>query len=309
MRTRTLTAAQHQRALERARATHDARYRVDNPEPTPESFSDELTLLERAAGHLWIIWTVLALAGGFISLPHTLRTVLSTVDLPGWQARAYSIGWQARAYSIAVFIGVELALIGVALASELKRSEELDELPIKQWSAAGALNGLFARLGFRPVFDTSHLPERRPASGGGLVVLLFAASLTFNLADTLADVTLLQPYAAEIHLAARVMAGVLGPGLLLIAGHRFAVEVVKAASGRRSQESQYRAALEQWRQGLQQSWLEHSDIYIQNALAHEWSRRNPGAPEGANPYVEEELPAGFFAAGLGGNGSRGRAGR
>ena len=295
-----LTATQYDRALQTARRKHDAQYEIDNPRPSRDAYSDELTLLERAAGHLWIIWTVLALAGGFISLPHTLRTVLSTVDLPGWQARAYSI---------AVFIGVELALIGVALASELKRSEELDELPIKQWSAAGALNGLFARLGFRPVFDTSHLPERRPASGGGLVVLLFAASLTFNLADTLADVTLLQPYAAEIHLAARVMAGVLGPGLLLIAGHRFAVEVVKAASGRRSQESQYRAALEQWRQGLQQSWLEHSDIYIQNALAHEWSRRNPGAPEGANPYVEEELPAGFFAAGLGGNGSRGRAGR
>ena len=301
MQHRTLTAAQYQRALERARAKHDARYRVDNPEPTPESFAGELTTLERLVQHLWIVWAVLGLAGAFISLPHTLRTVLSTVDLQPALALAYSL---------AVFIGVELALISVALASELKRSEEQEEQPPRAASLAGGINWLAMRVGVAAPFDTSHLPERRPAGGGGLVVLLFAASLSFNLADTLQDVALLQPYAAEIHLASRIMAGVLGPGLLLISGHRFAVEVVRAASGRMSQESQYRAALEQWRQGLQQSWLEHSDLYIQQALAYEWSRRNPDAPRGANPYVEdeEELLASFFAAGLNGNGSRGRAG-
>lgn len=283
MKLKSLTASQHERALQTARRKHDAQYEIDNPRPSRDAYSDELTLLERAAGHLWIIWTVLALAGGFISLPHTLRTVLSTVDLPGWQA------W---AYSIAVFIGVELALIGVALASELKRSEELDELPVKQWSAAGALNGLFARLGFRPVFDTSHLPERRPASGGGLVVLLFAAALTFNLADTLSDVSLLAPYTAEIHLAARIMAGVLGPGLLLIAGHRFAVEVVRAASGRKGREAQYRAALQAWQDGLQASWQAHGEEWVNRALAAAWRARNPGVPDELNPYLPEEAPAG-----------------
>src|SRR5690606_25970632 len=151
-------------------------------------------------------------AGAFISLPHTLQTVLSTVGL----APAVAL-----AYSLAAFIGVELALIAVALASELKTSEEVKEAP-KQRSLAGALNCVVMSIGFKPLIDTSHLPERRTSSGGMLVVLLFATSLSFNLADTLKDVTLLAPYSAEIHMAARLMAGALGPGLLLIAGHRFA---------------------------------------------------------------------------------------
>lgn len=299
MQHRTLTAAQHQRALERARAKHDARYRVDNPEPTPEGFAGELTLHERLVKRLWVAWAVLGLAGAGISLPHSLRVVLQTVDLPRGLALAYGL---------AVFVGLELALISVALATELKRHERGEQTGRRAASLAGAVNALAGLVGFRPPFDTSHLPERRAASSRLLVALLFLTSLSFNQADTLADVPLLQPYADEILLASRIMAGLLGPGLLLIAGHEFAVETVRAASGRRSQEGQYRAALEQWRQGLQQSWLEHSDLYIQQALAYEWSRRNPGAPRGANPYAEDEELAGFFAAGSNGNGSRGRAG-
>ncbi len=306
MRTRTLTAAQYDRALQAARRKHDAQYEVDNPRPSQEAYSDELTLLERAAGHLWVIWTVLALAGALISLPHTLRTVLSTVDLPGWQA------W---AYSIAVFIGVELALIGVALASELKRSEEQEEQPPRAASLAGGINWLAMRVGVAAPFDTSHLPERRPAGGGLLVSLLFAASLTFNLADTLADVTLLQPYAAEIHLASRIMAGVLGPGLLLIAGHRFAVEVVKAAAGRKDREAQYRAALQAWQDGLQASWQAHGEAWVNRALAAAWRARNPGVPDEHNPYLDDlgDADPGPFAgqpvkASTTGNGHKRRVG-
>lgn len=298
---KTLTAAQHQRALQLARDKHDARYRVDYPEPGPEQFSGELTPLERMVKHLWIVWAVLGLAGAGISLPHSLRVVLQTVNLrPGL----------ALVYSLALFVGLELALISVALATELKRNDLQEEHSPKVASLAGMANALAGRAGFRAPFDTSHLPERRPATGGLLVGLLFVASLSFNLADTLADVALLQPYTAEIHLASRIMAGLLGPGLLLIAGHRFAVETVRAASGRRSQESQYRAALEQWQQGLQQSWQEFSDLYIQQALAYAWGQRNPGAPEADNPHrldEEEELER-FFSAASNGNGSRERAG-
>src|SRR5690606_26015853 len=136
-------------------------------------------------------------------------------------------------------------------ASELKRSEDSAQLPPRQRSLAGVLNGLAMGVGFKPLIDTSHLPERRPSSGAPLVILLFAASLSFNLADTLTDVSLLAPYEAEIHLTARLMAGGLGPGLLLIAGHRFAHEVVRAASGRRSREYAYQQAMAAWQAGLQ----------------------------------------------------------
>src|SRR5690606_30447057 len=95
-----LTPTQQQRALQAARSQHDAKYEVDHPKPAPDAFSSELTLQEKLVQHLWLVWTVLALAGAFISLPHTLRTVLETVNLKPALALAYSL---------AVFAGVELA--------------------------------------------------------------------------------------------------------------------------------------------------------------------------------------------------------
>lgn len=278
MAVRALTTRQHERALEQARAKHDARYAVDHPKPQPETFSGDLTPLERAVQYLWAVWLVLGVAGALISLPHTLQTVIQTVEL----APVLRVG-----YSLAVFVGVELALIGVALASELKRRDEEREQP-KVWSVAGAVNGLAVRIGFKPPISTAHLPIRQEATGIGLIVGLFGAALTFNMADTLSDVSLLAPYAEQIHLAARLMAGALGPGLLLIAGHRFAHEVVKAASGRKSAERTYQDALDAWRDGLQDSWQDGSEQWITGALANAWRKRNPSAPDTLNPYHDAE---------------------
>jgi len=284
VKARPLTAAQHERALQEARRKHDAKYEVDHPRPLPDHFAGDLTLLEKLVQRLWVVWTVLALAGAFISLPHTLRTVLATVDLKPALALAYSL---------AVFLGVELALIAVALASELKKSETEAPTPPRQHSLAGVLNSLAMGVGFKPLIDTSHLPERRPSSGGLLVILLFAASLSFNLADTLKDVTLLAPFEAEIHLAARLMAGALGPGLLLIAGHRFAYEVVRAASGRRTREYAYQQALQTWQAGLQASWEQNGEQWQQAALAAAWRARNSHVPDELNPYLAEAGPPPF----------------
>jgi hypothetical protein len=280
MSIKTLTSKQYERGLQRARYKHDSKYRVDNPKPQPEQYGGELTLLERLVGGLWIVWAILGLAGAFISLPHTLRTLLPTVDLSPALALAYSL---------VVFLGVELALIGVALASELKRSEEERERP-KQASLAGAINTAALRMGLKPPVDTTHLPERRPATGGLLVGLLFLAALSFNLADTLRDVGLLARYVEEIHTTARIMAGTLGPGLLLIAGHRFAQETVRAASGRKSREGQYQQSLLVWEAGLQESWQEEGPQWIGASLASAWRARNPGAPDALNPYLEPEEP-------------------
>lgn len=278
VKTKVLTASQHQRALQAARSKHDAKYEVDHPKPSAESFSGELTPLEKLVQHLWVVWTVLALAGAFISLPHTLGTVLSTVDLKPALALAYSL---------AVFAGVELALIGVALASELKKSEEGRQVVAKQPSLAGGLNRLAAGIGLKPLINTDHLPERRSDTGGLLVGLLFLASLSFNLADTLKNVGLLAGSAAEIQLAARIMAGALGPGLLLIAGHRFAHEVVRAASGRRTREHAYQQALRAWQDGLQKSWQQTGEQWQLVALASAWQKRNPSLPDDHNLYLEQ----------------------
>jgi len=292
---RQLTTAQYRTALQQARERHDLKYEVDHPKPEPGRLSEK-TGIERALGRLWIVWAILGIAGAFISLPHTLSTVLGTVDL------SFPV---AVAYSIAVFLGVELALISVSLVSALKAEESRRE-PGKQASLAGLINGIAGRIGLRPIYDLSHLPERRTPTGAVLVLLLFVASLTFNMADSLRDVPLLEAYGQEIHLLSRLMAGALGPGLLLIAGHRFAHEVVRSMTARQRLERTYGRALDAWQADRDRSWQESGDQWAEavivgrlgqgdwwEELKTETEEQAPAVPFGTNGNGKALHPQGY----------------
>lgn len=261
--------AQYRGTLKHARNLHDSRFEIDHPKPKASQQAQE-TRLEQSVGYLWIAWFVLALAGAVISLPHTLGTVLSTLGIDGLSVE--NVG--SLIYAGAVFVGVELALISVALVVELSHSEKGHQSAMgKQASLAGLINRLAQRIGMRPPFDLSHLPDRTPGSGLGLVALLFLAALTFNLADALfADLptqasgvmATLAAYHDEVILLSRMMAGILGPGLLLIAGHRFAQEVVRAAGKRQRREHVHGQASAQWESERDASWLETGDAWIKH---------------------------------------------
>jgi len=272
---------QYRGLLRQARALHDTRYEIDHPKPRAAQQQSEETGLEKAVGKLWIAWFILALAGAVISLPHTLGTVLSTLGIQALSLQ--DIG--GLVYAGAVFVGVELALISVALVSELKRAETGHELG-KQASLAGLINGLVQRIGLRAPFDLSHLPDKHASGGLGLVGLLFVAALTFNLVDALFSeipaqstgvMALLLSYQDEVLLASRAMAGILGPALLLIAGHRFAQEVVRAGTRRQRADLAQQRALEEWEAQRDQSWQETGEEWIEQL------RESPGKPEAAQP--------------------------
>lgn len=258
---RQLSTAQYRSALQQARERHDLRYEIDYPKPQPKQAS-EFTGIEKAIGYLWVVWAILGLAGALISLPHTLNSVLGTVDL----SPLLAIG-----YSIAVFVGVELALIAVALVSALKQQEQQRDAQ-KQASLAGLLNSLVSRIGLRPVFNLEHLPKKQAPTGAILVSLLFVAALTFNQVDALRDQTLLQDYGEEILLVSRLMVGALGPGLLLIAGHRFAHEVVRSATRRQRLERAYEQQLQTWQDGLNTSWQDTGDQWVEAVVAGKLGR-------------------------------------
>lgn len=262
---------QYRGLLKQARALHDARYEVDRPKPRAAQQQSEETGLEKAVGYLWIAWFVLAFAGAIISLPHTLGTVLSTLGIGALSIQDAG----SLIYAGAVFVGVELALISVALVSELSRSEKDLERVGKQASLAGLVNGLIQRIGLRPPFDLSHLPDKQPSTGLGLVALLFAASLTFNLVDALfaelppqaaGVMATLASYQDEVLLASRAMAGILGPALLLIAGHRFAQEVVRAGTKRQRADLAQQKALEEWEAQRDQSWQDSGEEWINQLM-------------------------------------------
>lgn len=132
-----------------------------------------------------------------------------------------------------VFVGLELALIAIALISALETTHN-DNAP--QWSVAGLVNSLARRVGFPDVFNLDHLPRKR-GGGVGLLLFLFVVALVFNLADTLRDVDMLSSYSPIIHLVAKISAGLLGPVLELVAGHNFAADVVRASQRRHTLEN------------------------------------------------------------------------
>ena len=274
---KSLTEAQHRKALERARALHDDRFVIDHPQPDLEALFQEETGIEKSVSYLWIIWLIIGLAGAAMSLPHTVSTVVSTVNISG----ALALG-----YGIAAFIGVELGLIGIALVSALKELEHGEiYAKKKQSSLAGLINAIALRIGFKAPFKLDYLPDSKPATGAYLVSLLFLAALIFNLADALKDVPMLQAYSGEIFFLSKLTAGLLAPGLLLISGHRFAHEIVRSGTKRQRLVAQHKRLLELWEEDRQDSWQASGDHYIQQALAQEWQRRNSEADQAANPYL------------------------
>lgn len=277
---KNLTEAQHRKALERARSLHDDRFIIDNPKPQLEELNQEEAGIEKSVSYLWVIWLIIGLAGAVMSLPHTVGTVTSTVNISGVLALGYGI---------AAFIGVELGLIGIALVSALKGIEHGEiETHKKQASLAGFINMLAMRIGFKPPFKLDHLPEAKQASGNYLVLLLFLAALIFNLADALKDVPMLQPYADQIFFLSKLTAGLLAPGLLLISGHRFAHEIVRSGTKRQRLEAKHKQSLELWEVKMQDSWSDIGELYINQALAQEWQKRNKRAERSDNPYLKSE---------------------
>jgi hypothetical protein len=246
-----MNRTQYKRALRDARARHDARFAIDHPKPTASTIENTSTAMERATGYLWVIWLVLAVAGAIISAPHTMATLRAV--LPDASEAGLAI------YSIAGFVGIEAGLIGLALVSALKTRSAKKR---KTRSLKGLMNALYIRFGSEPPYDLSHLPDRAPSTGGWLVAGLFCAALVFNQVDVLRDV--LGEHRDAMLLISRAVTGVLGPGLLLISGHRFAQEVVKSAA--RAQRDRLAKAEAAWQRALQASWNEHGEQWLDGAL-------------------------------------------
>lgn len=169
------------------------------------------SFLEFLSDQLWIAWLVLGFVGAVISAPHTLNTVLPTVDLPT------ALQW---AYSLAVFLGVEGALILLAIASQLRKRDIVQ----RQFSLAGVVNRVLSFIGTSYRIDTTHIEER---SGGGLLIFLFVAAVSFNLLDVWKVTAFGQLNSDVIELTVKTVIGFLGPVITLMAGERFAYEVVR----------------------------------------------------------------------------------
>lgn len=242
----------YQSYLKDALVLHDADFASSYPQPTIENEPPK-TPLENAINYLWLIWLLLGVAGGLMSLPHTLQTAGKTVHLSGFMQTAYAL---------VLFFGLEIALIAVKLVTTIKKHER-GYTPEKTFSLLGLLNSLIMFVGFRPVFDVSHLSDKKPGDGAGLIFFLFLSSLTFNLIDTLSGVSLLAAYSGELVLVARVCAGLLAPILLLVAGGRFADEVVRFASRSNSALAQYARHLQQWEGMRRSSWELNKDEWLQ----------------------------------------------
>lgn len=272
---KNLTAKRYESVLELARARHDARFEIDNPPPAlAQDHRDERTALEQATGYLWIVWLALALCGAVIAVPHTLAAVLPTVE---------ATGPMAVVYAAFVFAGVELALLSVALVTKLNHQDQGAQ---KVRTAKGAVNWLYIRAGNEPPHDLSHLPDRKPGSGALLVALLFAASLIFNQADALADLPQLAGHRETLTLISRLVVGALGPGLLLIAGHRFAASVIEAAASRTAAQSQHAAALAAWETAKAESWRRAGDALVNATLIEQGYRDDAqGGEEAAGPFA------------------------
>ena len=244
----TVKRSEHKKILKDARAFHDARFEIDHPRPTAETVEHTPTALDRVTGSLWVVWLVLAIAGAAISAPHTLATLRAV--LPG------ATGAGLLVFSIFGFLGVELGLIALAFVSA---SEEAGG-ERRMWSVKGLANAVDLRMGRPPRHDLSHLPARR-SGGGWLVASLFAAALIFNQADALRDV--MPGWRDELVLLSRVVVGALGPVLLLVSGHRFASEVVRASQ--RADRARLDRAEGRWQREREESWERTGETWIEQA--------------------------------------------
>lgn len=234
------------RDLARARQDFDQRYEIDYRKPSP---ADEVKS-EKNDNRLLKIWGIVAFAGAIISLPHTLRAVTESVTggenaLPLW----LSIG-----YSIAVFIGVELALIASAYTqavNELKSPHKK-----RTMTARTILKGIVFRMGFTdtPYLKSELSPKEQPTIGhkkadGGVSVLLialFVSALIFNQADATQDETL--------KMWTKYISGALAPALLLLAGHQFAHLLASKQLAGELAKREYDTRVQAWEHERDEAW-------------------------------------------------------
>ncbi|GIW60718.1 MAG: hypothetical protein KatS3mg087_1784 [Patescibacteria group bacterium] len=248
----------YNKVLQDARARHDNRFDVDYPRPEykpPQNLLKDVdSFALKVLSKKYIVWAIIALAGAIISMPHTLALVSSTVALP----KPLGIF-----YAVAVFVGVELSILFVTLNHELTKTANESQDAKKIVALTTILNSALQRLGLKPYFDTSHLPDRSESNRGGkfLIVLLFGTALLFNIADTVINTDIAQNL--PIAVAAKLTAGALGPVLLLSAGHYFAREFIFDALSEKIAYERYQNELAAWHRDKQRSWLSTSADWIQ----------------------------------------------
>jgi hypothetical protein len=215
------------------RKDYDQRYEVNYPPPTPRIATEQ----GQSSSIVLIIWGIVSLAGAIISLPHTLNAVGASVSEMD--------EWQKVGYAIAVFVGVELALLMVAFTQAMRQLENPRPRPII--TVATLIASVLYRLGLRhrPTPPTSD----NDGGIGGLLVMLLASALLFNLADTTNDPTL-----ASI---TKTVSGMLAPSLLFLAGHEFAHNLAgKLLTGRIAQREN-ETAMEAWQTARDEAWRDY----------------------------------------------------
>jgi hypothetical protein len=205
--------------------------------------------------------------------------LLDVVDLPTVPALIVAV---------AGFVGVEAGVLGLAFVAALQNAKDTNEH--KQASVLGAINALVTRVGCKPPFDLSHLPDRQNNGAGVIVGALVCAALVFNLSDALGKVPALAAHVATYEQIAGVVAGLLGPILLYLAGHRAAHEVITASARRQSAEAEYTANLEAWRV----AWSNPLDTaegkeYLAALLAEKARRKLEKAGEPIPPELENAV--------------------
>lgn len=222
------------RDLRATRKDFDQRYEVNYPQPTPRTPDEP----GASSNVVLIIWGIVSIAGAIISLPHTLNAVGASINLDP----ILSIG-----YSIAVFIGVELALLMVAYTQAQRQIE--NPTPRTVITIATILASILYRMGLRhrPTPPTSD----NDGGIGGLLVMLLGSALLFNLADTTGNEVLQS--------ATKTVSGILAPALLFLAGHEFAHHLAGKLLATKIALRANEQALEAWKTERNDSWRDYAD--------------------------------------------------
>lgn len=284
---------QYKKVLERARQMSDdaARIAYENTSFSNIENTSNKVGIERLLDYMWVVWLMLAVAGAVISLPHTLSTVLNTVHMH-WFVEAV--------WAVFVFIGLELAVIALALVIALASNHD-DTAP--QGSLAGFVNSMACRVGLRGPFDLSHLPRRRVPTGASLLWFLLLVALVFNLVDTISGVPFLEPYQEVLHFVARFSAGLLGPVLEAVAGHRAAHDVIRVSRERSAVLNAEKLRQEGLQSALALAWEQQGPELVKALAAEMYPRAFVGdLPRVSVPTVQPVLEFEYPKSGNGHNG-------
>lgn len=249
--------------LRTLRRDFDARYEVNYPPPTATAKDDGQT-----SNIVLIIWGIVSLAGAIISLPHTVNAVLSGVT-EMHEVLKYG-------YAVAVFIGVELALIMVAFTSAHRQLDNPKPKPVI--TIATILASILFRLGVR---HRPTPPTSDEAQGvGGLLVMLLLSALLFNLADTTKNQQLLD--------LTKFVSGLIAPALLFLAGHEFAHHLAGKLLAGKIAQSEHDKRLEAWRAERNEAWRAYVETIEEKEVANAQTTPLPKSRSGNIPPEHEK---------------------